>query len=111
MFLLRAVVTVQRDNCSPAKLPKGWAGDAKSLDKVWQRTERALRFVIRVVREEMGWVHRRWLPSTMALLPPTYLFANYGAEELTDKELTLVRRYLFLTGLRGLFRGLFGDNG
>lgn len=105
LFLLRAVVTVQRDNCSFAKLPKGWAGDAVSLDKVWQRTERALRFVIHVVREDMGWVHRRWLPSTMALLPLVYLFAKYGAEELTDKELILVRRYLLLTGLRGLFRG------
>lgn len=105
LFLLRAVVTVQRDNCSFAKLPKGWAGDATTLEKVWQRTERALRFVTRIVREDMGWVHRRWLPSTMALLPLTYLFAKYGSEELTEKELTLVRRYLLLTGLRGLFRG------
>lgn len=105
LFLLRALVTVHRENCSFSKLPKGWASSASAVDASWKRTEVALRFVVELVGRELGWTHRRWLPSTMALLPLTYLFAKTGTAALTEAEATLVRRYLQVTGLRGLFRG------
>lgn len=105
LMVLRALITVHRGSCSFSKLPKNWADDSEQVEDAWLRTERALRLVVSFVREEMGWRHRRWLPSTMALLPLVQVLATTTTEPLDDREAVLARRYLLLTGLRSLFRG------
>lgn len=69
IFLLRTLVTVHRGNCSFSKLPKSWADDTGEIEASWRRTEHALRATIQFVKSEIGWTTRRWLPSTMALIP------------------------------------------
>lgn len=105
VFLLRCLVTVHRDNCSFSKLPQNWANDPGEVESSWKTTERAFRATVRFVANEIGWKTRRWLPSTMAMIPVVYLFAKTGKTTLNGKEREFVKRYLLITGLRGLFQG------
>ena len=105
VFLLRTLVTVHRGNCSFSKLPRNWADDTGEIEASWHRTERALRDTVKFVRTEMGWTTRRWLPSTMALIPVVYFFAKSGSFKLRVSDASLVKRYLLIAGLRSLFRG------
>lgn len=105
VFLLRTLVTVHRGNCSFSKLPRSWADDTGEIEASWRRTEQALRATVHFVRHEMGWTTRRWLPSTMALIPVVYLLAASGSSTLRGKDAELVKRYLLISGLRSLFRG------
>jgi hypothetical protein len=107
VFLLRVVVTIHRSNCSFAKLPRNWADDPKEIQTAWKETESALRATVEFVNTEMGWTSRRWLPSTMALIPVAYLLAKTGATGLKPgtKAAAAVRSYLLATGLRSVFRG------
>jgi hypothetical protein len=105
VFLLRSLVTVHRGNCSFSKLPRTWADDTGEVETSWRRTERALRATVQLVRKEVGWTTRRWLPSTMALIPVVYLFAKSGKSTLNAKDIETVKRYLLISGLRSLFRG------
>lgn len=105
VFLLRTLVTVHRGNCSFSKLPDNWADDTGEIEESWHRTERALRNTLRFLRNEMGWTNRRWLPSTMALIPVVFLFARQESSKLSASDNSLVKRYLLIAGLRSLFRG------
>jgi len=88
-----------------SKLPNSWAADTGEIEASWRRTEQALRVTIQFVRNDIGWTTRRWLPSTMALIPVIYLLANSSHATLRGKDAELVRRYLLVAGLRSLFRG------
>jgi hypothetical protein len=89
VFLPRILVTVHRGNCSFSKLPHNWADDTGEIEASWRRTEQALRATVHFVKHEVGWTTRRWLPSTMALIPVVYLtnqelkwdFPNDGARD------------------------------
>lgn len=105
VFLLRALVTVHRGNCSFFKLPASWAADTGEIETSWRNTERALRDAVAFVRSELGWTTRRWLPSTMALIPVVYLLAKHGPSRLRKSDAKLVKQYLLISGLRSLFRG------
>jgi hypothetical protein len=105
VFLLRALVTVQRGNSSFSKLPRNWADDRAEVEASWKQTEQALRATVEFVRNDIGWTTRRWLPSTMALIPVVYLLAKAGNGPLKGTEAEYVRRYLLVSGLRSLFRG------
>lgn len=105
VFLLRTLVTVHRGNCSFSKLPRNWAGDTREVEASWRRTEKALRIAVQFVREDVGWTTRRWLPSTMALIPVVYLLAKSGSSTFAEKDKAIVKRYLLVSGLRSLFRG------
>lgn len=43
VFLLRAVVTVHRGNCSFSNLPRSWADDTGGVETSWRKTQQALR--------------------------------------------------------------------
>ena len=105
VFLLRTLVTVHRGNCSFSKLPSKWADDTGEIETSWKRTEQALRATVDFIRNEIGWTTRRWLPSTMAIIPVVYLIANSGTSVLRGNDAELVKRYLLISGLRSLFRG------
>ncbi len=105
VFLLRVLVTVHRHSCRFSRLPNSWAADTGEIEASWRRTEQALRATIKFVRDEVGWTTRRWLPSTMALIPVVYLLANSSTATLKGKDAELVKRYLLVAGLRSLFRG------
>jgi hypothetical protein len=105
VFLLRCLVTVHRGNCSFSRLPVSWADDTGEVEASWHRTAKALRSTVLFVRTEIGWTTRRWLPSTMALIPVAYFFAKTGKSTLHGKEADFVKRYLLVAGLRSLFRG------
>ena len=57
------------------------------------------------VKNDVGWTTRRWLPSTMALIPVVYCLAKIGTSTLSQQAKTIMRRYMLVTGLRSLFRG------
>ena len=91
VFLLRVLVTVHRGNSSFSKLPRNWADDKGEVEASWKRTEQALRATVRFVRTEVGWTTRRWLPSTMALIPVVYLLAKGGNGDLKGKDAEYVK--------------------
>jgi hypothetical protein len=105
VFLLRTLVTVHRGNSSFSKLPRSWADDSGEVEASWRRTERALRVTVQFVREDVGWINRRWLPSTMALIPIVYSLARAGTSTMNQPVKDTLRRYLLVSGLRSLFRG------
>lgn len=104
VFATRALITAHRDSASFSKLPKTWATSGKDIKESWKATERALSQVIVFLRNELGWTTRRWLPSGNALIPLVYLLRD-RPNGLLANELADVSRYLFITGIRGLFRG------
>jgi hypothetical protein len=103
-FVTRTLVTIHRGSAGFAKLPRNWAADADELDYSWLATQKGLEYAAKLVREELGWATRRWLPSANALIPVAYLFKNH-AKLPSIQERESLKRYLLLTGLRGLFRG------
>lgn len=105
VFLVRTLVTVHRGNCSFSKLPRNWAADTGEVELSWRKTEQGLRRAVDFLREEIGWRTRRWLPSTMALIPIVYLLSQTTNAKLNAKEQDVLRRYLLITGLRSVFRG------
>jgi hypothetical protein len=104
VFATRALITVHRDNASFSKLPNNWAASGKDIKESWTFTERGLRQAIDFIREDLGWTTRRWLPSANALIPLVYLLRDRQNGFLSNEEMD-VRRYLFIAGIRGLFRG------
>ena len=81
-----------------------WAASAEEIDASWRSVEKGLQYAATVAREELGWANRRWLPSANALIPIAYLFKSHiGSPSKEERE--SLKRYLLLTGLRGLFRG------
>jgi hypothetical protein len=105
IFLLRCLVTVHRGNCKFSDLPKSWAEDAKQVEASWRSTEEAVRVTVKLVTSEFWWATRRWLPSTMALIPVVYLLAKHPGQSLSEADRKHVRQYLLLTGARSIFRG------
>jgi len=105
VFLLRTLVTIHRHSCRFSKLPNSWAADTGEIETSWRRTEQALRATIQFVRNDVGWTTRRWLPSTMELIPVIYLLANTSTAPLRGRDAEFVKRYLLVAGLRSLFRG------
>ncbi len=103
VFVTRALVTIHRGNSSFSKLPKNWASDSGDVKESWQKTQRSLRLVCQIIRQELGWTTRRWLPSVNALIPVAYLLKDAKGVSSIDGE--LVKRFLLLTGFRGLFSG------
>ena len=104
VFVVRALVTVHRGTSSFAKLPKNWADGSGDIRESWKATERGLSRAVRLVREEMGWTSSRWLPSLNALIPLAYLLKDESGTP-SSAEKHDMKRYLLLSGLRGLFRG------
>jgi hypothetical protein len=80
VFVLRTLVTVHRGNASFSKLPQNWAADTGKIEESWRSTERALKATVQFLKEEVGWTTRRWLPSTMALIPIAYFLATTNSE-------------------------------
>ncbi len=103
VFATRALITAHRDSSSFSKMPKNWAMGAKDINESWKGAEHGLTEVIGFVRDELGWTTRRWLPSANALIPLAYLLRNRGGG-FAAGELIDARRYLCITGVRGLFR-------
>ncbi|MGE5297045.1 MAG: hypothetical protein ACM3VT_19655, partial [Solirubrobacterales bacterium] len=64
-----------------------------------------LRAVVQFVMQDIGWTTRRWLPSTMALIPIVYLLAKVGTGSFHSPAKKVIRHYLLVSGLRSLFRG------
>jgi hypothetical protein len=104
VFATRALITVHRDSSSFSKLPQNWAMSGKDIKESWKSAERGLRQVVAFIREELGWTTRRWLPSANALIPLVYLLRDRQNGFLSNERMD-VCRYLFITGIRGLFRG------
>ena len=105
IFLLRCLVTVHRGSCTFSKLPKNWADDPKRIAASWNAAEQATRATAELVRTELGWASRRWLPSTMALIPVVYLLSQHPKKQLSDDDKQNIVQYLLVSGLRGIFRG------
>jgi hypothetical protein len=89
VFATRALVTIHRGNSSFSNLPKSWASDASDVKDSWHRTERGLRIACNLVREELGWNTRRWLPSVNAPLwsrikHKTRYAVDYNTSDLID---------------------------
>lgn len=103
-FATRALVTIHRDSSRVLPLPKNWAADVEKLDASWQTAEKGLQYAATLVRDELGWTTRRWLPSINALIPIAYLFKDH-TKLPSKEERESLKRYLLLTGLRGEFRG------
>ncbi|HEV7906395.1 MAG TPA: DUF262 domain-containing protein [Pyrinomonadaceae bacterium] len=104
VFATRALVTIHRGSSSFANLPRNWAANARDVEDSWRRTAHGLRFACNLVREELGWTTRRWLPSVNALIPIAYLMKDQKGE-VSRQEKEQLKRFLLLTGFRGLFRG------
>ena len=104
VFATRALITSHRDSSSFSKLPKNWATSGKDIKESWKATERALRQVTGFLRQDLGWTTRRWLPSANAIIPLVYLLRDRPNGFLMNEKKD-VCRYLFITAIRGLFRG------
>ena len=104
VFVTRSLVTVHRGTSSFTKLPRNWAGGPDEIVESWKTAQKGLHYVVKFVRDEMGWATRRWLPSANALIPIVYLF-KLQAKSPSREERDAIKRYLLITGLRGLFRG------
>jgi hypothetical protein len=104
VFATRALITTHRDSSRFTDLPKNWATGDKDINESWKVTERGLSKVVAFVREELGWTSRSWLPSSNALIPLVYLLRDRDGGFMAD-ERENIRRYLCVTGIRGVFRG------
>jgi len=104
VFALRALITVHTGKSSFSRLPKNWAGNAGDIRESWKSTEKGLSRAVSFVRDDMGWASSRWLPSLNALIPLAYLLKDESGS-LTAAEKRDIKRYLLISGLRGLFRG------
>lgn len=104
VFATRTLITVHRDNSSFSKLPKNWATGDGDINESWKAAEQGLSEAVAFVRNELGWCTRRWLPSANALIPLAYMLRDRDGG-FTAKEHEDIRRYLCITGIRGMFRG------
>lgn len=104
VFSTRALITAHRDNSSFSDLPKNWATGDKDINESWKAAEDGLSEAVAFVRDKLGWNTRRWLPSANALIPLAYMLRDRDGG-FTASEHEDIRRYLCITGIRGLFRG------
>jgi hypothetical protein len=103
VFATRALITAHRDNSSFSDLPKNWATSG-DINESWKAAEHGLSEAIAFVRDKLGWTTRRWLTSANALIPLAYMLRDRDGG-FTANEHEDVRRYMCITGIRGLFRG------
>ena len=105
VFSTRALITAHRDNSSFSDLPKRWTtlGD-KDINESWEAAEHGLSKAVAFVRDELGWNTNRWLPSANALIPLAYILRDRNGGFMKNEHED-IRRYLCITGIRGLFRG------
>jgi hypothetical protein len=104
VFATRALITAHRDNSSFSDLPNNWVTGEKDINESWKAAEHGLSEAVAFVRDELGWNTRRWLPSANALIPLAYMLRDRDGG-FTANEHEDIRRYLCITGIRGLFRG------
>lgn len=104
VFSTRALITAHRDNSSFSDLPKNWATGDRDINESWKAAEHGLSEAVAFVRNTLGWTTRRWLPSANALIPLAYMLRDRDGG-FTANEHEDIRRYLCITGIRGLFRG------
>jgi len=104
VFATRALITAHRDNSSFSALPKSWATGDRDINESWKSAEHGLSEAVAFVRDKLGWTTRRWLPSANALIPLAYLLRDRDGG-FTENEHKDIRRYLCISGIRGLFRG------
>lgn len=104
VFATRTLITAHRDNSSFSKLPKNWATGDRDINESWKAAEHGLSEAVAFVRDELGWCTRRWLPSANALIPLAYMLRDRDGG-FTANEHEDIRRYLCITGIRGIFRG------
>lgn len=104
VFVVRALVTVHRGRSTFSRLPKNWAVGSGDIEKSWRAAEKGLTRAVHFVQDEMGWTTSRWLPSLNALIPLAYLLKDEaGPLHAADKR--SLKRYLLISGLRGMFQG------
>ncbi len=105
VFSTRALITAHRDNSSFSDLPKHWTTlGEKDINESWKAAEHGLSEAVAFVRDELGWNTRRWLPSANALIPLAYMLRDRDRGFMKNEHED-IRRYLCITGIRGLFRG------
>lgn len=104
VFATRVLITAHRDNSSFSDLPKHWATGDKDINESWKAAERGLSGVVAFVRDALGWSTRRWLPSANSLIPLAYMLRDRDGGFLANEHED-IRRYLCISGIRGLFRG------
>ena len=105
VFATRALITAHRDNSTFSRLPKHWTTlGGKDINESWKSAEHGLSAAVAFVRDELGWNTRRWLPSANALIPLAYLLRDREGGFMKNEHED-IRRYLCITGIRGIFRG------
>jgi hypothetical protein len=104
VFVTRSLVTLRRGTSRFADLPRNWATGDMDIAETWKATEKGLAAAAELVRNELGWTSRRWLPSANALIPVAFMFLGKEGK-LRVEEKQCLKSYLLRTGLRGLFRG------
>jgi hypothetical protein len=105
LFVLRALITVHRDNCSFAKLPNKWATSGKrDLLESWESVTKALETVIDILASDLGWTTKRWLPSANALIPILYYLASKPGK-FSQVERKALLQFLMRASVRSLFSG------
>jgi len=105
VFSTRTLITAHRDNSSFSDLPEKWTilGNM-DINESWEAAEHGLSEAVDFVRDELGWCTRRWLPSANALIPLVYMLRDRDGGFMKNEHAD-IRRYLCITGIRGLFRG------
>jgi len=107
-FAFRALVVFHRGSAQFATLKADWmeapGPDGRSLAQSWRATERALTEALEFLDLKMGWSRRILLPSANAaiVLGSALDRADF---HFSQEEEVLLRRWLCLTALRGVFQG------
>lgn len=107
-FAFRALVVFHRESAQFASLKHDWMDapgpDGRTLQQSWKATEKALAEALQFVDLKMGWSRRLLLPSANAVIVLAAAMDRANFRFSSDEE-QLLRRWLCLTALRGVFQG------
>jgi len=108
-FLTRILVTFHRNDASffsGAKSSKTWSfkGGKAGAMRSWEQAEKSLLGVISILRNNIGWAERRWLPSANMLIPVAYAIRD-TRRTMNDGDIDAIRSFLCVTAVSGVSQG------
>jgi hypothetical protein len=102
-FLTRALIAIGTGQSRFRSLTEFWKKSPNELDRIWNRTKKAVDSAVNFVRLNARFESSDWLPSLNALIPLAMFFDAHD-HIAPDVELGLLR-WFYIASLRGRYSG------
>jgi hypothetical protein len=102
-FLTRALISIGTGQSRFRHLTDFWQKTPDQINKIWERTRKAINCAVNFSRNNALFEQSAWLPSLNALIPLLSYFDKHN--EITPHAEAGILRWFYIASLRGRYSG------